>query len=101
MSSSPFLNSIREFMMVRRYSRRTIDSYLYWIKYFIVFNKKKHPRDLGVREVETFLTHLAVQRNVAAATQSIALNALVFLYSKVLGTPLGDIGAFRRSSRQR
>ena len=101
MSSSPFLNSIREFMMVRRYSRRTIDSYLYWIKYFIVFNKKKHPRDLGVREVEAFLTHLAVQRNVAAATQSIALNALVFLYSKVLGTPLGDIGAFRRSSRQR
>jgi len=54
MLSSPFLNSIREFMMVRRYSRRTIDSYLYWIKYFIIFNKKKHPRDLGVREVEAF-----------------------------------------------
>lgn len=101
MSSSPFLNSIREFMLVRRYSRRTIDSYLYWIKYFIVFNKKKHPREMGDNEVEAFLTHLAVQRNVAAATQGIALNALVFLYNKVLEKPLNQIGDFKRSSKQR
>lgn len=101
MSSSPFLNSIREFMLVRRYSRRTIDSYLYWIKYFIVFNQKKHPREMGDNEVEAFLTHLAVQRNVAAATQAIALNALVFLYNKVLERPLNQIGEFKRSSRQR
>ena len=101
MSSSPFLNSISEFMLVRRYSRRTIDSYLYWIKYFIVFNKKKHPSEMGDNEVEAFLTHLAVQRNVAAATQGIALNALVFLYNKVLEKPLNQIGDFKRSSRQR
>lgn len=101
MSSSPFLNSIREFMLVRRYSRRTIDSYLYWIKYFIVFNKKKHPQEMGDNEVKAFLTHLAVQRNVAAATQGIALNALVFLYNKVLEKPLNQIGDFKRSSRQR
>lgn len=101
MSSSPFLNSIREFMLVRRYSRRTIDSYLYWIKYFIVFNQKKHPRDMGDKEVEAFLTHLAVQRNVAAATQGIALNALVFLYNKVLEKPLNQIGDFKRSARHR
>ncbi|WP_438971932.1 integron integrase [Methylophaga sp.] len=101
MSSSPFLNSIREFMLVRRYSLRTIDSYLYWIKYFIVFNKKKHPREMGDNEVEAFLTHLAVHRNVAAATQGIALNAIVFLYNKVLEKPLNQIGDFKRSSRQR
>ena len=101
MSSSPFLNSIREFMLVRRYSRRTIDSHLYWIKYFIVFNKKKHPQEMGDNEVKAFLTHLAVQRNVAAATQGIALNALVFLYNKVLEKPLNQIGDFKRSSRQR
>lgn len=88
-------------MLVRRYSIRTIRSYLYWIRYFIVFHRKRHPRELGADEVEQFLTFLVVERNVAAATQAIALNALVFLYDKVLGMPLGDLGAFRRSSRQR
>src|SRR5690606_30100925 len=101
MSSSPFLNSIREYMLVRRYSRRTVDSYLYWIKYFIVFNGKKHPSEMAAMEVEKFLTFLAVERNVSAATQSIALNALVFLYGKYLGKPVGDVSHFRRSSRQR
>lgn len=56
---------------------------------------------MGDNEVEAFLTHLAVQRNVAAATQAIALNALVFLYNKVLERPLNQIGEFKRSSRQR
>ena len=101
MSSSPFLNSIKDYMLVHRYSRRTIDSYLYWIKYFIVFNGKKHPDQMGAAEAERFLTFLAVERNVAAATQAIALNALVFLYSKYMEKPLGDLGAFRKSSRQR
>lgn len=99
--SSPFLNSIREFMMVRRYSKRTIDSYLYWIKYFIVFNGKKHPRDTSPAEVERFLTFLAAERTVSASTQAIALNSLVFLYGKFLEKPLGDISAFRRATRQR
>lgn len=56
---------------------------------------------MGDNEVEAFLTHLAVQRNVAAATQGIALNALVFLYNKVLEKPLNQIGDFKRSSKQR
>ena len=99
--SSPFLNSIREFMTVRRYSTRTIDSYLYWIKYFIVFSGRKYPRGLSPAEVERFLTFLAVERTVSAATQTIALNSQVFLYSKFLEQPLGDIGAFRRTTRQR
>ena len=100
MSESPFLNSIREFMMVRRYSRRTIKSYLYWVKYFMVFHEKKHPSEMGAVEVESFLTHLAINRNVSASTQAIVLNALVFLYGKFLEKPLGDIGQFRKSSRQ-
>lgn len=101
MSSSPFLESIREFMLVRRYSRRTIDTYLYWIKYFIIFNNKKHPQNMGQADVSAFLTHLAVRRGVSPATQSIALNALVFLYAKIIEKPLGDIDEFKRSSRQR
>jgi site-specific recombinase XerD len=96
MSSSPFLRSIRDYRRVRRYSIRTIRSYLYWIKYFIVLNGKRHPREMGGPEVEAFLTHLAVDRNVSSSTQSIALNAVAFLY-KFLDRPVGDIGQFSRS----
>src|SRR5690606_14522034 len=100
MTSSPFLSSFRDFMMVRRYSKRTIESYLHWVKGFILFHGKRHPTELTVDDVASFLTHLVVKRNVAAATQSIALNALVLLYDKFLQKPLGDVGAFRKSSRQ-
>lgn len=57
MAASPFLTALREFMMVRRYSRRTIDSYLHWIKYFILFHEKRHPSELGADHVANFLTH--------------------------------------------
>lgn len=67
-------------MLVIRYSKRTIDSYSYWIKYFIIFNKKQHPNDLGIGEIRNFITHLAVNRDVSA-TQAIALNALAFFMS--------------------
>lgn len=98
--SSPFLDSISDFMAVRRYSKRTIKSYLYWIRYFIVFNEMRHPADMNGIDVERFLTHLAVQQTVSIATQKIALNALAFLYNRVLEQPLGDLGEFRRASRQ-
>ena len=99
--ASPFLDSISDFMAVRRYSKRTIRSYLYWIKYFIVFNDKRHPTELGAIEVEGFLTHLAVARNVSVSTQKVALNALAFLYNRVLELPLGELGEFNRAKRQR
>ena len=98
--SSPFLDSISDFMAVRRYSKRTIKSYLYWIRYFIVFNDMRHPADMNGIDVERFLTHLAVRQTVSVATQKIALNALAFLYNRVLEQPLGDLGEFRRASRQ-
>ena len=100
MSTSPFMQSIHDFMRVRQYSRRTIESYAHWIRGYIRFHAMRHPAEMTVVEVEQFLTHLVVKKNVAAATQAIALNALVFLYDKFLGRPLGDIGAFKRSSRQ-
>ena len=101
MTKSPFLQSIESFMRVRRYSKRTISTYLYWIKYFIVFNHKQHPTELGDAAIELFLTHLAVDRNVSAATQAIALNAIVFLKTKFLNQQVGDLSAFSKSSRQR
>ena len=97
---SPFLQSINRFMTVRRYSRRTIKTYLYWIKYYIRFSQLQHPSEMGAVEVEKFLTFLAVERGVSASTQNLALNALVFLYKNILKSPLGDIGAFRRSYKQ-
>jgi hypothetical protein len=69
----PFLQSISEHMIVRRYSKRTIKTYIYWIKYFIIYHKKRHPSKLDSSHVEQFLTFLTVERKVAAATQKIVL----------------------------
>jgi integron integrase len=100
MYKSPFLNEISDFMMARRYSKRTIKTYLMWIRFFILFSDKQHPTTLDVKDIERFLTHLAVNRKVAASTQALALNSLVFLYSKFLEQPLGDMSAFKRSKKQ-
>lgn len=100
MASSPFMQSIADFMLVRRYSKRTVDTYLYWIRYFIRFHGLRHPKELELEAVERFLTHLAVDRTVAASTQALALNSLAFLYNTFLQQPIGDISAFRRSARQ-
>jgi len=99
MSESQFLTNLSKFMTVRRYSKRTINTYLTWIKAYINFNNKTHPDDMGVVEVERFLTHLAVNRSVSISTQSLALNALVFLYNKFLEKPLGDLDQFKRVKR--
>lgn len=101
MPNSPFLDSIADYMSVRRYSKRTISAYLYWIRCFIIHSGKRHPSEMGEPEVERFLTYLAVDRNVAAATQSVALNAMAFLYNRYLDRPLAGIDNYRRSKRQR
>lgn len=100
MADSPFLSALRDFMLVRRYSKRTVESYLYWVRCFILYHGKRHPSELPFEAIEQFLTHLATACNVAAATQAVALNALVFLYEKFLQKPIGDVSAFRRASRQ-
>lgn len=101
MRRSPFLQSIESFMRVRRYSKRTISSYLYWIKYFILFHDKQHPKDLGDAHIEQFLSFLATERNVSAGTQAMALNAIVFVKTKFLNQKVGDLSAFSKASRQR
>jgi len=83
----------------RRYSIRTEKSYWYWIRGYIRFHDLRHPATMGPAEVRQFLSWLAVRRNVAAATQNQALNALVFLYDKVLQQPLGNIGDVVRAKR--
>lgn len=76
-------------------------AYWMWMRQFILFHGKRHPREMGAEEVQAFLNHLAVNRGVAASTQAQALNALVFLYAQVLGQPLGEIGQFVRARRSR
>jgi len=98
--SSPFLDSIRSEIRLRGYSLKTEKSYLTWIRQYIFFNNKQHPKDLGPDEVKAFLTHLAVNKNVAVNTQKSALNALVFMYEKVLKQPLGELG-FSLARKQR
>jgi integron integrase len=85
MSGSPkLLDQVRERLRFKHYSIRTEETYLLWIRRFILFHNKRHPRDMAAAEVEAFLTHLAVVRNVSASTQNIALNAILFLYKQVL-----------------
>jgi len=83
----------------RQYSRHTEKSDRRWIVRFVRFHDTTHPRSLDAGDVRAFLNHLAVERNVAASTQTQALNALVFLYDHVLDEPLGDIGAIERADR--
>ena len=79
---------MREAIRVRHYSIRTEEAYVDWVRRFILFHDKRHPLQMGPAEVAAFLTHLAVQRNVAPATQGQAKSALLFLYREVLGVQL-------------
>lgn len=83
MAQSPFLEEIRNIMRTKHYSIQTEKTYLLWIKRFILFNKKRHPKDLGEKELTEFLTHLAVDRHVTSSTQNLALCAIVFMYKHV------------------
>lgn len=82
------LDQVRDRLRVKHYSIRTETQYLQWIRRFILFHGKRHPREMGAVEVEAFLTHLAVAGRVAAATQNQALSALLFLYREVLNIDL-------------
>ena len=82
---------VRRKLRERRYSRRTEDAYVHWIRRYVVFNDRRHPRDLTEEDVRRFLTSLAVDERVAASTQNQALAALIFLYDGVLDRPLERI----------
>ena len=78
------LDRVRETIRRKHYARRTEQSYVHWIKRYILFHNKRHPQEMGSVEVEAFLTHLAIKEHVAASTQNQALSALLFLYREVL-----------------
>jgi integron integrase len=83
-SSAPrLLDRVRATVRTRHYSRKTEKAYVAWIRRFIVFHGKRHPREMGAAEVARYLSSLATARHVAASTQNQALSALLFLYREV------------------
>jgi site-specific recombinase XerD len=96
------LDQVRQALRVKHYSRRTENSYVNWIKRFILFHHKQHPQHMNSPDIEQFLTDLAVEKNVSPSTQNQALAALVFLYQEVLHQPLERrIDAVRAKKAQR
>ena len=91
---SKLLDDVRDVMRVKHYSYQTEKIYIYWIKKYIFFHKVTHPAEMGAAEVQAFLTHLAVEKNVAASTQNQALSALLFLYREVLKVDLPWLDQF-------
>lgn len=99
-SSSPrLLDQVRTRLRVKHYSRRTELAYVGWIRRYIVFHGKRHPAEMGKAEAEAFLSALAVERNVAAATQNQALSALLFLYREVLEQELPWLDEVSRAKK--
>jgi integron integrase len=97
MSQPPkLLDQMRDKLRLKHYAYKTEKSYLNWAKRYILFHNKRHPKEMGSTEIEAFLTHLAVDRQVAASTQNQAFNAILFLYRDVLHQELNiPINAIR------
>nr|WP_281047824.1 integron integrase [Syntrophotalea carbinolica] len=96
------MDQVREVLRYHHYAYRTEQNYCQWIVRFIrFFDAKIHPKDMGKGEIESFLSHLATEGNVSAATQRQALNAIIFLYKRVLDQPVDEILEHIRAKRKR
>jgi integron integrase len=93
------LDQVRAAIRVRHFSIRTEQAYLHWVREFILFHNKRHPSDMGQPEVTAFLSHLALDRNVAASTQNQAMSAILFLYRHVLKQPLDWLDNVERAQK--
>lgn len=94
------LDRMRRVLRTGHYSLRTEEAYIHWVRRFIRFHGLRHPRELGKREVESFLTHLAVDRHVSPSTQNLALNGILFLYKNVLEMELPWVDDVVRAPRK-
>ena len=93
------LDLVRGAIRTRHYSRRTEKTYINWIRRYVFFHHVRHPLEMGAAEVTQFLTHLAVEGHVSAATQNQAFNALLFLYKRVLEKDIGPIQGVTRAKK--
>jgi integron integrase len=100
-NSPKLLDRVREVIRIKHYSYRTEETYIFWIRRYILFHDKRHPKDMNSAEIESFLSHLAIKENVAASTQNQALSALLFLYREVLKLELNAPVNALRAKRSR
>ena len=91
------LDQLRQVIRKKHYKYSTEDSYVRWVRRFIVFHNMRHPREMGEKEISSYISSLATAGKVAASTQNQALNAIIFLYKQVLKFELGDLGVMERA----
>ena len=96
---APLLTQVRHYLRLKHYSIRTEEAYVQAIKRFILFHRKRHPKEMGAEEVRQYLSHIANQGKVSASTQNQALAALLFLYREVLNREIGFIDGIERAKR--
>src|ERR1700746_4173607 len=99
-NKTKLLDQVRDVMRRRHNSIRTEQVYVDWIKRFIIYHDKRHPKEMTEEEVAAFLTHLARDRNVAPSTQNQALSALLFLYEDVLKQEIGWLEKVERAKKR-
>jgi integrase len=95
------LDQVRQAIRTRHYSPRTEETYVHWIKRFIFFHNKRHPVEMGEKEIAQFLSGLARDSHVSASTQNQALNATLFLYREVLRKEIGYVNGVVRAKKPR
>lgn len=100
MSKPKLLDQVREVIRLKHFSIRTEETYIHWIKRFIIFHKKRHPLEMGEQEIREFLSNLATQLNVARATQNLALQSILFLYREVLHREITHIDNIERAKKE-
>lgn len=93
------LDQVRESIRLKHYSIKTEKAYVGWIKRFIIFHNKKHPKDMGETEIREYLSHLAVNLNVSSSTQNQAFNAILFLYKRILKIELPELNGIERAKK--
>ena len=99
LQSTRLLDQVRERIRYLHYSLKTEKAYLHWVRFYVRWSGLRHPREMGVREVEAFLNMLANQRRVSASTHNQALSALLFLYREVLGVELPWLDGVKRPAQ--
>lgn len=104
MANSPkLLDQMKDTLQRKHYAYRTEKTYLDWARCYIIFHKKRHPKDMGIPEIESYLTYLAVERKISASTQNQALAGIIFLYTQVLKIEIApkEINASRARQSQK
>ena len=101
MAEPKLLDQVRQAIRTRHYSPRTEETYVGWIKRFILYHNKRHPAQMGEQEIARFLSSLASESRVSASTQTQALNAVLFLYREVLRKEIGYVNGVVRAKRPR